>query len=294
MKRIGIIGATGMIGKPVTNAFIEAGYDVKLFVRNIEKARQYFSNSVQYQQGDLRDPLAVKRFISGLEYLYLNLSVAQHSEKDDFQPERDGMDNIIAALKDSQVRRIGYLSSLAHWYEGQNGFHWWVFELKRAALHKIRSSGVPHSIFYPSTFMENFDKGAYRQGNIIALSGESRFKMFLIAGKDYGRQVVKSFETENGYQEFVVQGQEGFTADEAAALFKQFSGNKKLKIVKAPFGFLKLAALFSNKFQYGAKMIEALNNYPEKFEAEETWNILGKPQTIFKDYILGENKIGFK
>lgn len=292
MKRIGIIGATGMIGQPVTNAFIEAGYDVKLFVRNIEKARQYFSNSVQYLQGDLRDPLAVKRFISELEYLYLNLSVAQHSEKDDFQPERDGMDNIIAALKDSQVRRIGYLSSLVHWYEGQNGFHWWVFELKRAALNKIRSSAIPHAIFYPSTFMENFDQGAYRRGNIIAISGESRFKMFLIAGKDYGRQVVKSFEIENGYQEFVVQGQEGYTADEAAALFKQFSGNKKLKIVKVPFGFLKLAALFSNTFRYGAKMIEALNNYPEKFEAEETWNILGKPQTKLKDYILHENKAG--
>jgi len=36
-------------------------------------------------------------------------------------------------------------------------------------------------------------------------------------------------------------------------------------------------------------MIEALNNYPEMFEAEKTWEMLGKPQTQFKEYILARN-----
>jgi hypothetical protein len=43
--------------------------------------------------------------------------------------------------------------------------------------------------------------------------------------------------------------------------------------------------LFSNKFSYGAKIVEALNNYPEKFESEKTWEELGKPETKFIDYI---------
>ena len=48
---------------------------------------------------------------------------------------------------------------------------------------------------------------------------------------------------------------------------------------------LKFMGLFSNKFIYGAKIVDALNNYPEKFESERTWEDLGKPETRFIDYI---------
>lgn len=55
--------------------------------------------------------------------------------------------------------------------------------------------------------------------------------------------------------------------------------------MKAPVGLLKFFGKFTNKFNYGANIIEALNNYPEKFEAEKTWQDLGKPQVKFIDYI---------
>lgn len=285
MRKIGIIGATGMLGIPVTQVFMEAGFEVTVFVRDIEKAKRLFGDRVQYIRGDLQDIAAIRQFLTGLEYLYLNLSVAQDSAEDDFQPEREGLDNILAAAKESSLKRIGYLSSLVHLYQGQNGFHWWAFDMKSNAVNNIRSAGIPYSIFYPSTFMESFDKGAYRQGNFIALAGKSRFKMFLIAAEDYGRQVIRAFKLNPGNQEFVIQGQEGFTADEAARFYKKHSRKPSLRVVKAPLFFLKLAGKFSNKFSYGAKIIEALNNYPEKFEAGETWELLGKPQTRFIDYI---------
>lgn len=274
-----------MIGRPVTHAFIDAGFEVTVLVRDVEKAKHLFGDQVHYIQGDVQDLPVIKRFVTGLDHLYLNLSVAQNSQEHDFQPEREGIDHILTAARESAVRRIGYLSSLVHLYEGQNGFHWWAFQLKSEAIHKLRSSGIPYSIFYPSTFMESFDKGAYRQGNFIALAGTSRFKMFLISGGDYGKQVVKAYELDNGPQEFVIQGEEGFTADEAAHFYKKHSGKAGLVVVKAPLFFLKLAGIFSRKFNYGAQIIEALNNYPEKFEAGETWKTLGKPRTKFIDYI---------
>lgn len=285
MKKIGIIGATGMIGQPATMAFMNAGFQVTVLVRNIEKAKRLFDNSVRYIQGDVRDIPTIKTFLNNLEYLYLNLSVSRQSREDDFQPEREGIDNIIAAAKESSIKRIGYLSSLVHLYEGQNGFHWWVFKLKRDAVNKIKRAGIPYSIFYPSTFMESFDKGAYRQGNFICLAGVSRFKMFLIAAVDFGKQLVNAFELNKGNHEFVIQGEDGFTADEAAVFYQKHSGNPTPKIVKIPFSVLKWAGVFSNKFHYGAKAIEALNNYPEKFEAGAAWDLLGKPQIKFIDYI---------
>ena len=133
--------------------------------------------------------------------------------------------------------------------------------------------------------MESFDKGAYRQGNKIALAGLSNHKMFLVAGGDYGKQVVHSFQLNNGSNDYFIQGQEGFTADEAAKFFVDNYEGKKIKIIKAPIELLKILGLFSNKFNYGAKIVEALNKYPEKFQSERTWKELGKPQTKFIDYI---------
>jgi hypothetical protein len=89
----------------------------------------------------------------------------------------------------------------------------------------------------------------------------------------------------HGNHEYAVQGQEGFTADEAAKFYVDSYSKQKVKILKAPVGMLKFMGLFSNKFSYGAKIVEALNNYPEKFESEKTWEELGKPETKFIDYI---------
>jgi hypothetical protein len=41
---------------------------------------------------------------------------------------------------------------------------------------------------------------------------------------------------------------------------------------------------FNQKINYGAKIIDALNNYPEKFGAETTWAELGKPTVTLAEY----------
>ncbi len=285
MKKIAIIGATGMLGQPVTKEFIQNGFKVSILARNKEKAKNIFGSEPDIWEGDLKDINILKDFLIGQDGLYLNLSVEQASSFKEFQPEREGLENIILASKNSSIKRIGYLSSLVHFYNGEKGFNWWVFDIKKDAVNKIKNNSIPYSIFYPSTFMESFDKGAYRQGNMIALAGTSKYKMHLISGRDYGRQVVKSFQMDDGNQDYIVQGREGFTADEAAQFYVKNLINKKIKVVKAPLQILSFLGMFGNKFSYGAHIIKALNNYPERFEATKTWERLGKPKDSFLDYI---------
>ncbi len=283
MKKVIIIGSTGMLGRPVTQEFIKAGYHVSLLTRDKEKARQIFGTDAEIFRGDLKDVNSIVAALKGHDYLYLNLSVLPATGKNDFQPEREGLDNILHAAKMSGIQRIGYLSSLVQSYQGQNGFYWWVFDIKQKAVQKVKSCGIPYTIFYPSTFMESLDQGGYRQGNTIALAGKSRHKMFFIAGKDYARQVVKAYEIATGNQEYIVQGRDGYTADRGAEIFvNHFPG--KLKVMKAPLGLLKFLGNFSNKFSYGANIIQALNSYPEKFQGEKTWRELGEPQTSLEQY----------
>lgn len=285
MKKITVFGATGMLGQPVVKELVHAGFEVTAMVRSPEKAGRVLPEKVNFVQGDLKNPGNIEKGLEGAEAVYINLAVAPESKESDFQPEREGLDNIIAAAKKADVKRIALLSSLVHRYQGMGGFDWWAFRLKRQAVEKVKAGGIPYTIFYPSSFFENFQNG-YKQGNKMMLAGESKAPMWFVAGSDYGRQVARSFEILDADEnrEYAVQGLEPFTADEAVKVFVENYQKEKLKISKMPMFLLKIAALFNQKMNYTAKIIEALNNYPEKFESEKTWEELGKPEMTLAEY----------
>lgn len=278
MKKIALIGATGKLGKPVTEALLHAGYQITVLARTPEKARQIWGDKVEIVPGDVRNPADLQRLLQGQEGLYINLSVVPHSSEKDFQPERDGIPNIIAAAQAARIRRIGYLSAIVQRYQGTNGFHWWVFDIKNKAVAAIKTSGIPYTVFYASNFMDNFAEGNYRQGKRILLAGESRQPMYFIAASDYGKQVAEAFQKDTDTSfEYDIQGPEPFTADEAAAVFIKNYVKGKLIISKAPLGLLRFFGNFNKTMHYGAHIIEALNNYPETFTAQGTWDDLGEP-----------------
>jgi uncharacterized protein YbjT (DUF2867 family) len=283
MKKIIVIGATGMLGKPVAKELINSSFEVTLLARNTSKAQQLFPTA-KIVQGDVFDKDSLIKAFTGQEIVYMNLSVEQTSKKIQPQPEREGVDNIIAAAKETGIRRLAYISSLLHRYNGMNGFHWWAFDIKKSAIERIKASGIPYTIFYPSTFMETFPFQMLR-GNKIAMLGKSEMPMWFIAAADYGKQVAKSLliaSIEN--KEYAIQGLEPFTFDGANAIFINNYSKSRLKVLKAPMGLMKLAGNFSSKFNYAWHICEALNKYPEKFESNQTWKELGTPETSLANY----------
>ena len=279
-----MIGATGMIGEPVAKTFLNAGYEITMLARNPDKARKMFGDEVRIVGGDLEKQTVLEELLNGQHWLYLNLSVAQDSKAGDFQPERDGLKNILVAAQKSNIKRIGYLSSLVQRYHGMEGFSWWGLEIRQQAVKTIRASGIPHTIFYPSNFMENFNKGSMMQAHKILLIGKSLYPFYWISGFDFGKQVVKSFESDEGNREYVIQGPEALSSEEAAIIFRDHYRGVKPAIVRIPYWIIKLAGTFSSKANYGANILYALNHYPEKFEAEESWQRLGKPEMTLKAY----------
>ena len=285
MKKITVFGATGMLGQPVVKELVNAGFEITAMVRSPEKARKVLPESINFISGDLKNPADIEKALQGAEGIYLNLAVAPESKESDFQPERDGLENIIAAAKKADVKRIALCSSLVHRYQGMNNFDWWAFDIKHQAVEKVKASGIPYTIFYPSSFFENFDKGGFKQGNKMMLAGTQKFPMWFIAGSDYGKQVARSFEILNDEnREYSVQGLEKFTSDEAVKIFVDNYQKEQLKISKAPVFLMKILGLFNQKMNYTAKILEALNNYPEKFESEKTWEELGKPEITLAKY----------
>ena len=280
MQKILVIGSTGLLGKPTTQQLILSHNEVSLLARNPGKTRELFPNN-RIIESDVFNEESLRDAFIGQDIVYISLSVVAGTRKKDLQPEREGILNILNAAKKANVKRIAYLSSLIKDYQGMNGFDWWAFKIKNDAVSAVKNSGIPYSIFYPSTFMETFIN-LVRGNNLYLVSG-SRAPMWMISADDYGRQLNKALHLADGNQEFVIQGLEPFTWDEAAKHIVQHA-NRKLSIKKAPMGMVKFLGMFSPKINYGANILTALNHYPEKFESEGTWSKLGKPTITLKEF----------
>lgn len=293
IKTIAVFGATGMLAVPVVKQLLQAGFQVKALVRNIEKARLIYPENVTLVQGDLSKIIDIEKVVDGSEAIYCNFSVQPGSAPEDFQPEREGIQNILSVAQIFNIKRLGYIASLVQNYQGMNDFDWWVFELKNKAIEMIKGTGCTYSIFYPSTFMENFSVGNYRSDGKIIVVGRARHPMYFIAGDDYGKQVANAFKSDHyENKEYVIQGPEPLKMIEAARIFVDNYQAKKLALRKLPLPLLKFFGAFNPRIKYGARVVEALNHYPEKFEAENTWKELGKPEITLKEFTLKYSKLG--
>ncbi|MEM1138121.1 MAG: NAD(P)H-binding protein [Bacteroidota bacterium] len=282
LENILVIGATGMLGLPVTKALVEHGLQVSALVRNPEKAAKVLPKEVAFIQGDLKNIDSIERALVGHEAVYLNLSVMQSSVKQSFHTEREGLDNLIKIAEFSGIQRIFYLSSLLQ----NHKTNWWVLQLKRAALAKLKKSGIPITIFYPSSFMETLDQKLLFSNKII-LFGESKYPMYWIAAEDYARQVataIKANSYSNMHTDYIIQGQKAYTLQEAAKIFIENYTLRPLRIIQLPLNIFQLLAFLHPHIAYGVGISDALNNYPEKFSAEDTWQELGKPEISLQEY----------
>lgn len=277
--RIGIIGATGMLGKPVTQALVQAGLPVRIIARNVPDTQTLFPKS-EVVFGDLQQPDSLVAALAGCTVTYLNLSVKQTEKPTDFHTETDGLRHLLSAAKTAGVTRIAYLSSIVMRYQGMNGFDWWVFRLKQEAVALIKASGLAYSIFYPSNFMETM-LTTQRLGPLVLVVGTSPVKPWFIAAHDYGRQVARALQRAQAGepQEYVIQGPEPVTQLEAARRLASAYKKANLQVVAIVPTLLRLGRLFSPQADYGWHIGEALNRYPETFEAQRTWEELGKPTT---------------
>jgi uncharacterized protein YbjT (DUF2867 family) len=286
IQRIAVIGATGMLGQPVTHELIAAGFDVAVVSRSPETARALFPGATVVA-GDVFDAASIERALEGQDAVYLNLSVAPHERPDDPHTETDGLRTVIAAARKHGLQRIAYLSSLVKDYQGTDGFDWWVFDVKHEAVRLLNASGVPTTIFYPSTFMETIAHD-FMQGRWLVLIGTSQHPMYFIAGQDYGRQVARSFEIAGDERrEYVVQGPAAHRTEEAARTFADHYAAAHLYTIRVPLGVVKIAGWFSAQADYGAHIVEAINRYPETFGAQTTWDELGRPTTTVADFARG-------
>lgn len=110
-----VTGSTGFIGAAVTRILLAHGLDVRVLVRSTSELGNLQGLHVEQSPGDLRDPVSLRRALSGCDQLY---HVAAHYAlwADDPQVFYDinvnGTRSLMEAAREAGVERIVYTSTI--------------------------------------------------------------------------------------------------------------------------------------------------------------------------------------
>ena len=101
MKKILVLGATGLLGKPVVRQLVADGFQVRVLARDVEKARPMFAETVEVVPGDVIDLASLENAMTGCDAVHISVG----GEVDQLSAE-----NVVALAPRLGIERITYIS----------------------------------------------------------------------------------------------------------------------------------------------------------------------------------------
>uniref|UniRef100_A0A0C9PTT5 BLVRB_1 protein n=1 Tax=Fopius arisanus TaxID=64838 RepID=A0A0C9PTT5_9HYME len=115
MKKVVMFGSTGMTGLCALEYAVEKGLQVRVFVRDKAKIPNHLSRKVDIVVGDVQNAEEVENAVAGQEGVVVILGT-----RNDLSPTTvlsEGMKNIIAAMKNTNVEAISVCLSVYLFYK---------------------------------------------------------------------------------------------------------------------------------------------------------------------------------
>ncbi|MBA2571740.1 MAG: NmrA/HSCARG family protein [Gemmatimonadetes bacterium] len=221
-RTILVTGATGQQGGAVAQHLLQNGFQVRALTRSPDKpaAGKLRDQGSEIVEGDLDDRASLDRALEGA---YGVFSV-QNFWETGYQREIDQGVRLANAAKDAGVEHFVY-SSVGSAHRNTGLSH---FESKWEIENHIRDIGLPHTIFRPVFFMDNWEN-AFLRNPILSgtlaqpLDPDTPFQQ--VAVDDIGAFVAMAFRDRDRWlgRELDLAGDDG-TISEAAATFGRAIG----------------------------------------------------------------------
>jgi NADH dehydrogenase len=206
-----VVGGTGLLGAPVANGLRAAGYEVRLLVRDRDRARGLLGPDFTYLAGDVGDDEAVRAAVAGCVAIHVSLGGANDAAEMN-RTEHHGTARVARLGAAAGVRRLSYVSGA---FVGQpSATHNPYERAKMAAESAIEASGVPFTIFRPTYFMETLPR--HLRGRRAIVLGRQPHPLRMIAAADFAGLVCQAISTPAAAgQRFYPKGPEPLTLTEA-------------------------------------------------------------------------------
>lgn len=273
-KTILVIGATGMLGKPVARRLQEDGFSVRLTTSHIQKAQEHFDESFEIVEGDVTDPSSLESGLDGCFGVHVNLAG---------EVEQIGVENVALAAKNRETERLTYISGTSVAEDTA-----WFSQTRRKLLAEkaIRECGVPYSIFCPTWFMESLPR--YVKGSKAFVFGKQPNLYHFVAADDYARMVSASFQSEEATNKrFFIHGPEGLLFQDALREYCAAFHPEITRLSSMPYWLSKIIAKLGNKAEMRniSDLMAFFEKVGERGDPSEANRLLGPPRIGLGEWI---------
>ena len=272
-----VVGGTGMLGEQVARQLLREGFEVRLLVRDVDRARTLLGPNFQYFAGDVDNPDAIERAMEGCAGVHVSLRGG--SDPDELERiEYRGTARVAELAARRGVSRLTYLSGMLVDEDAKLPGDRAKFRAERA----IQQSGVPYTIFKPTYFMETLPR--HVQGKLAIVLGRQPHPLHMVAATDFAWMVSRSFQTpEAANQSFFVQGPEAITIADALRLYCTLVEPGK-RVVSMPLWFMSIVdALFlRGELRSTLQLMRVMQREGERGDPSEANEVLGAPTTTLR------------
>jgi uncharacterized protein YbjT (DUF2867 family) len=274
-----IAGGSGLLGAPVARALDREGYRIRILTRRPDREPPR-RDGYEVVRGDVEDEASLERALAGCMGVHISLRAGPTRESFD-RVEHHGTARVARLARASGVRRLTYLSGMyvagaAHLDRPA------ADEPKAAAEAAIRDSGVAHTIFRPTYFMETLPR--HLRGGRAVVIGRQPHPLHMIAADDYARMVARAYALDEAADRtFYVQGREAFTIKEALDLYCRIVG-PAMRVVTVPIPVMRIVDRLFMTGELGPTLdlMEVMQRTGEVGDPAPAWAVLGPPTTTLR------------
>ncbi len=270
-KRVLVLGATGMFGKPAAERLKADGFQVRILARNVDKAKEIFDETFEIYPGDVTDLPALEKAMDGCAGVHISIGGPV---------DRASVENVAALAPKSGIERISYISGATVAEKNR----WFPMVAQKLDAEKIlRECGIPYTIFCPTWPMEQVER--FAMGGKPTLIGKQPLPVHFFAVEDLARMISRSFQLDEAKNKrFYIYGPEAMPLKEAVERFCRHFYPEVKKVSSMPVWLAKLmGGLTGNEMlKFAANLMGYFDRTPEVGDPSEANSILGAPQVTFQ------------
>jgi uncharacterized protein YbjT (DUF2867 family) len=274
--KILVIGASGLLAKPVIRHMDKAGFQLRLFSRSVNQSM--YDKEFEMVQGDVFNLKDLNQAMTGCDAVHISIATNN---------EGLATKNVVDIAKQIGIKLISKVSGCTVAEENR----WFpMIENKYQAEQTIINSGIPYMIFRPTWFFESLDL-MIRDGKAMLL-GKQPNPSHWVAADDLARMVATAYgKPEAKNKIFFIFGPEQHLMKDLLEKYCKLRYPEIKKVSSVPIWMMKMIGLFTGNKQL--KEVASLFAYFEKVKElgnpDETDALFGEPTTTFEKWVQSKD-----
>jgi uncharacterized protein YbjT (DUF2867 family) len=274
VKRVLVIGATGLLGRPVATQLRRDGYTVRLLARNLETVRAEFGEGFEPMAGDVTDISSLEKAMKGCDGVHISVGG---------QVDQVSAENVAQLAAAGDVQRITYLSGSTVAEENR----WFpMVAQKLAAETALVESGTDYTILCPTWPMEQLPR--FVIDGKATIIGEQATPLHWFAASDLARMVSAAHSTKHAAgKRLFVHGPEALTMKQALERYCASARPEIESVDVTPIEVARSAAESSNNpvLAFMTEMMSYFDKAGELGDPTEANELLGAPTTTLDEWL---------